>query len=371
MKKKLFIPVANPTVGKEEAKKAYHQIKSGWFSMGKRVEEFEKLVEKFTGAKYAIAVNNGTSALDAVLTALDIKENDEIIIPSLTYISTANVIAYKKAKIVLCDSDPRTFNVDYKSLVEKISKKTKLIIVTDLKGMPVDYDLFIKLSKKYKVPVIADSAESFGAKYKRRIIGTQLPIHTFSFFANKNLTTGEGGMIVTSNKLIAKRLKIIRNQGQNYRYNHIVLGNNYRMTDISAAIGIVQLKKLKNCLKLKEQVAKTYNKNFLNFEEIQTPFIPTYVNQHSWYCYTIKVKKKHRNKLIKYLKKNNIETRLSFPPVHIQPYYKNRIKFKKSELKNSLKTYNEFLDIPIWPNMKISTQKKVIKTILNFFKYRI
>ena len=252
LNKKILIPVANPTVGVEEANSIYKQVKSGWFSMGKKVKEFEKKVEKYIGVKHAIALNNGTSALDAVLTALNIDEKDEVIVPSLTYISTANVVSYKKAKLVLCDSNEDTFNVSYESLVSKITKKTKLIIVTDLKGMPVDYDKYIKLSKKTKIPIIADSAESFGAEYKNKKVGSQLLAHTFSFFANKNITTGEGGMVVTNDDRLEKKLRIILNQGQNKRYNHIMLGNNYRMTDISASMGLIQLKKLNSCLKKKK-----------------------------------------------------------------------------------------------------------------------
>ena len=155
-------------------------------------------------------------------------------------------------------------------------------------------------------------------------IKTQLLAHTFSFFANKNLTTGEGGMIVTNNNLLSKKLKIIRNQGQNRRYNHIVLGNNYRMTDVSASIGLIQLSKLKLSLKKKEKIAKNYNFFFKKNLNIQTPFIPNYVTQHSWYNYSIKVQAKYRNDLIEYLSKQGIETRLSFPPVHIQPYWQEK-----------------------------------------------
>ena len=201
------------------------------------------------------------------LQALNITEKDEVIVPSLTYISTANVVSYKKAKLVLCDSEEDTFNVSYESLISKITKKTKLIIVTDLKGMPVDYDKYIKLSKKMKIPIIADSAESFGAEYKHRKVGSQLLAHTFSFFANKNITTGEGGMVVTNNDKLEK-LRIILNQGQNRRYNHIMLGNNYRMTDISASMGLIQLKNSIHVLKKKMMLQKF----MINILEISNKF---------------------------------------------------------------------------------------------------
>ncbi len=368
MSKNRFIPVANPTVDIEEAKAVYNQVKSGWISMGKKVQEFENKVEKFIGVKNAIAMNNGTSALDALLTALNINEKDEVIIPSLTYISTANVVAYKKAKLVLCDSDPKTFNIDEKSLLKKITNKTKLIIVTDMKGMPVNYDFYKKLSKKLKIPIIADSAESFGAIYKNKMVGTQLLAHTFSFFANKNLTTGEGGMVVTNNNFLSKKLKIIRNQGQNRRYNHILLGNNFRMTDVSASIGLIQLKKLNSCLYKKQKIAQNYNKYFKQVSKIKVPFVPDYVSQHSWYNYSIRVSSKYRNKLMKYLSKLGIETRLSFPPVHIQPYYKKKFSRDRKHLNKSLKTFNEFLDIPIWPEMSLAKQKIVADYIIKFFK---
>ena len=173
--------------------------------------------------------------------ALSIGPGDEVIVPSLTYISTSNVVLYNGAKLVLCDNDPDTFNVTVKN-IEKNNKKTKAFITVDLKGTPVDYAKFKKLGRKYKIYFISDSAESFGAKYKK-IVGTQADIHSFSFFANKNITTGEGGAVTTNNKKIYEKLKVIRNQGQDKRYNHIVLGNNYRMTDICASIGISQLKK--------------------------------------------------------------------------------------------------------------------------------
>ena len=362
--KKIFIPVANPTVGIEEANSVHKQIKSGWFSMGKKVKEFEKKVEKYIGVKHAIAINNGTSALDAVLTALNITEKDEVIVPSLTYISTANVVSYKKAKLVLCDSEEDTFNVSYESLISKITKKTKLIIVTDLKGMPVDYDKYIKLSKKMKIPIIADSAESFGAEYKHRKVGSQLLAHTFSFFANKNITTGEGGMVVTNNDKLEKKLRIILNQGQNRRYNHVMLGNNYRMTDISASMGLIQLKKLNSCLK-KNDVAKIYDKYFRNIKQVQIPFIPSYVTRHSWYNYSIKVPSQKRNNLINFLNKKGIETRLSFPPVHIQPYYKKKFLSETKDLINGHNVFKKFLDIPIWPYLN-KKQLYVIKMIIKF-----
>ena len=362
-----IIPVANPNIGINEAKAAYKVIKSGWVSMGKKVEEFEKKIAKFTNTKYAIAMNNGTSALDALLSAFNIYK-DEVLVPSLTYVSTANVVMYKNAKIRLCDSDNKTFNTNKDFLEKSITNKTKLIIVTDMKGMPVDYDLIKKISSKRRIPIIADSAESLGASYKNKLIGSQLIAHSFSFFANKNITTAEGGMVVTNNKKLYEKLKIIRNQGQIGRYNHVLLGNNFRMTDIMASIGIEQVKKIKKITTEKNKIANFYNKELSKIYQIQIPYIPKYVTQHSWYNYSIKVDEKFRNKLVKYLKKNGIETRLSFPPIHIQPYYVKKFKYKKNLCPNAYKAYLKFIDLPIWFGLKKSSQIKIINVIKSFFR---
>ena len=237
-----------------------------------------------------------------------------------------------------------------------------------MKGLPLNYDEINKIRKIYKIPIIIDSAEAFSAKYKDEFVGKQFLAHTFSFFANKNLTTGEGGMVVTNSNTLAKKIKILRNQGQSSRYKHIMLGNNYRMTDINATIGIEQLKKINKNLIKKNKISKIYNDAFKNHPNIQIPFLPYYVSQHSWYNYGIKVPKNKRNKLIKYLSDNNIETRVSFPPVHIQPYYKKRFGYKYNDYPNSYNAYKKMIDIPIWPGLSTSQAKYVSKKILDFFK---
>ena len=326
MSKQKFLPMANPDIGLTEAKAAFKVIKNGWITMGKIVNKFEKKIENLLNVKHAIFVNNGTSALHCVLLALRIGKGDEVIVPTLSYISSANSILYCGAKPIFCESDPRTFNVTAESIEKKITKKTKAIMSVDLKGQPVDFDEIKAISKKYKIPLISDSAESFGAKYKNKFVGKQAFVHTFSFFANKNITMGEGGLITTQNDKFAKLLRIIRNQGQNYRYNHVELGNNFRPTDYAAAIGIEQIKKINKVINEKSKIAEFYSKNFKDLNNIFPPYVPSYASRPSWYMYTINFKnKKIRNKVMKALKINNIDTRLSFPPIHLQPFYKKKI----------------------------------------------
>ena len=361
--KKKFLPIANPDIGEKEALAVYKVIRKGWISMGKKVDEFENNVKKLIKVKHAIYVNNGTSALHCSLLALNIKSGDEVIVPTLSYISSANAILYCGAKPVFCEVDTKTFNVNYDLIEKKITKKTKAIITVDLKGQPVDFDSLKKLGKKYKIPLISDSAESFGAIYKNKYVGSQLPIHTFSFFANKNITTGEGGLITTESGILAKKLRIIRNQGQDKRYNHIELGNNFRPTDYSAAIGIEQLKKINKVIKEKDKIAKIYSDHFVKQKNIEVPYLPNYVTRPSWYMYCLIFStNKLRNKVMNALNENNIETRLSFPPIHNQPYY--RLRFKNlGKFKQSEDIFDRFLDIPCWMGMGIKNIKRVISII--------
>ena len=360
-----MIPIAKPDIGDEEAKAVHDVVSSGWISMGRKVEEFENKICDYLGVKNAIVMNNGTATLHSILTALSIGPGDEIIIPSLTYISSANVVSYLGAKIVLCDIDKSTFNVTTEDIRKKITKNTKAFMTVDMKGLPVDFDSFKRLSEETGIPFISDSAESFGATYKGNKVGSQALAHSFSFFANKNMTTGEGGVVVTQDNELAKILRIIRNQGQEGRYNHTWLGNNYRMTDILASIGIVQLKKIDKILNEKVKIASYYNDKLSN-KNIKVPYVPEYVDRPSWYMYSITVDRSLRDKLIEHLKNNEIETRLSFPPIHIQPYYKNKFKFLENDYPNSFAAYSTFLDIPIWAGMTDEIKNNVCDTILNF-----
>jgi len=358
MKQNKIIPIAQPLIGEEEASAVYQTIKSGWISMGKKVEEFENMCCEYLNVNHSIAMNNGTSTLSSLLSALNIEKNDEVVIPNLTYISSANVVEYHSARPILADNEPKTFNVSANNIKDKITKKTKLVMSVDLKGQPVDYDSILELCNSKNIPFISDSAESFGAIYKSKKVGSQALAHSFSFFANKNLTTGEGGLVTTNDSELATKLKIIRNQGQQGRYNHTHLGNNFRMTDITATIGIEQLKKIDKIIDKKKKIAETYNLNFIENKYIKIPKVPDYCAQPTWYMYSITVQKHLRNKLIDYLRSHKIDTRLSFPPISVQPYYNNKYVFNDDELINSINNYNTFLDIPVSILMNEDDQKK-------------
>ena len=360
------IPIANPYIGEEEAKAVYEAVKSGWLSMGKRVEEFESQFAEYVGAKHAIAANSGTTALHLALIASGIEEGDEVLVPTITFISTGNVVLYERAMPVLVECDPKTYNISLEDAQKRITGKTKAIIAVDMNGMPVDYDHVLAFAEEAGLNVIADSAESLGAVYKGRKVGSIAPIHIFSFFPNKNITTGEGGMITTDDDEKALLMQQLRNQGQDYRYHHMHLGYNYRMTDVPAAIGIEQLKRIEYILDEKDRIAKRYSEAFREEPGISPPFVPEYVDRHSWYMYAVSLKEGlDRDRAVSELKSRGIDTRLSFPPIHTQPYYQKRFGYKNDSYPTSYEAWKQKIDIPIWVGLSVEDQNYTIENLKN------
>jgi len=363
------IPVASPFIGQEEAEAVYEVVKSGWISMGKRVQEFEERFSKYVNSKYAIAVNNGTSALHLALIAMGIKEEDEVLVPDITFISTANAVLYERAKPVIVECDPKTYNISLEDAEKRVTDKTKAIIPVDMNGMPADYDEILIFADKHGLKVIADSAESLSSVYKGRKTGAIAPIHIFSFFPNKNITTGEGGMITTNDDVLADKIRKLRNQGQDYRYHHVMLGYNYRMNDVLATIGIEQLKKIDNIIIEKEKIAKRYTNEFENDVLIVPPYLPDYVDQHSWYMYAISVDENiDRDLVVSKLKGRGIDTRLSFPPIHLQPYYQEKYGYNDSSYPISFKAWQRLINIPIWVGLSNENQDYVINSLREIIK---
>jgi len=327
---KIKIPVAEPSLGKEELNNVTEAVKSGWISSkGKFIPEFEEKFAQYCGAKYGVAVSNGTIALHLALTALGIGKGDEVIVPTITFIATANAITYTGAKPVFVDSHPEYRCIDPEKIEEKITLKVKAIIPVHLYGHPCDMEPIMKIAKKYNLYVIEDAAEAHGAEYKGRKVGSFGDISCFSFFGNKIITTGEGGMCLTNDKKLAERMRILRNQGMNpqKRYWHDIIGFNYRMTNIQAAIGLAQLKKIEQFIGKKRQIAKWYK------EELKDLAKKGFITLHPempwakcvYWMYSILIEDKFgisRNKLMKRLEEKEIETRPFFYPINTMPPYK-------------------------------------------------
>jgi perosamine synthetase len=262
------------------------------------------------------------------------------------------------------ECDAKTFNISLEDAEKRLTEKTKAIIPVDMNGMPVDYDAVLDFAEKHNLKVIADSAESLGSIYKNQKIGSIAPIHIFSFFPNKNITTGEGGMITTNDLKLAEKIKKMRNHGQDYRYHHVTIGYNYRLVDILAVIGIEQLKKIDFIISEKEKIAKKYYNSLLGHQKINLPHLPNYVGQHSWYMYAISLDEGiDRDDVVTKLSNKGIETRLSFPPIHTQPFYKELYGYNDESYPASSKIFNQLLDIPIWVGLDDEKQNYIINSI--------
>jgi len=326
------IPVAKPDIGKEELKNVIEAVKSGWVSSkGPFVEEFEKEFSKYIGAKYGIATFNGTTALHLALVALGIGKDDKVLIPTLTFIAVANAVTYTGAKPVFIDSHPKYWCLNPDKIEEKIDKQTKAIIAVHLYGHPCDMDEIIRISKKYNLHVIEDCAEAHGAEYNGRKVGSFGIISCFSFYGNKIITTGEGGMCLTNNEEIAEKIRLLRDHGMNptKKYWHDVIGFNYRMTNLQAALGVAQLKKIDFLIEKKRQISSIYQELLKDLPIILAPEMPWAKNVY--WLYSILVEKEKREKVMKYLEKKGIETRPFFYPIHTMPPYKSDLTLKVAE----------------------------------------
>ena len=334
-----MIPVAEPCLGKEELKNVIEAVKSGWISSkGKFIEEFEEKFARYCGRKYGVATSNGTVALHLALKALGIGKGDEVIVPTLTFVATANAVTYCNAKPVFVDSHPEYWCINPDKIEEKITPRTKAIIPVHLYGHPCDMDLIMKIAEDHNLYVIEDAAEAHGAEYKGEKVGSFGDISCFSFYGNKIITTGEGGMCLTNNEELAEKMKILRDHGMNptRKYWHDIIGFNYRMTNMQAAVGIAQLKKLDEFVEKKRTIAKLYKEAL---GELEKKRLIKLHKEMSWakcvywmYCILINKRAKiSRDDLIKQLEEKGIETRPFFYPMHVLPPYKNSEEFPVAE----------------------------------------
>jgi len=359
-----FIPIAEPIIERAEAQAVFDQVLSGWITMGKRVIALEERICAITGAKHAIAMANGTATLHAALACMGVGPGDDVIVPTLSYVSSANAVLYCGANVVFCEADPKTFNVTVEALESAVTDATKAVMPVDLKGQPADFDAILDWAGSRGIAVLADSAESFGASYKGRPVGAQAPAHSFSFFANKNITLGEGGAVTTDDGALAEQLRMFRNQGQSERYKHVMLGHNYRVTDVAAALGLAQMDRLDYVLDRKAEIAAIYSERFAAHPLIAPPFVPDYATRPSWYMYTISLAPTvNRDGVLDRMKAAGVDHRLSFPPIHLQPYYRERFGYKPGDFPISEEIFDRFIDIPGYPAMTAEQIDRVVTVI--------
>jgi perosamine synthetase len=352
LNKKIFLPVNRPIVTEGDARKIYKVVKSGWISSaGPDITLFEKNLSKFVNRKYACAVSSGTAALEIAVKSLGLNKNDEIIMPTFTIISNAIAIIKNLAKPVLIDSDLETWNIAVKKIEERITKKTKAIMLPHIYGFPCDMNKILKICKKYKLYLIEDAAEMLGQNYKKNKCGSFGDISTFSFYANKHITTGEGGMVLTNNKNLYEKIKDLKNLnfGKTNRFNHTDISWNYRLTNIQAALGVNQLKRINQIIKKKRFIGNYYYKSFINNKNILIqPKETSYAKNIYWiYGIVLKINSlKYKTEIQEKLLKKGIETRPFFWPMHKQDIFKKLNLFKNEKYPNAEYLSNNGFYIP-------------------------
>lgn len=321
-----MIPIARPLLGEEEINAVKDVLESGFIAQGRNVEEFEKRFSDYTSVNHAVAVANGTIALDVALKAVGIEQGDEVIVPDFTFISTANSILFQGAKAVFADVDERTFTINPSDVLEKITDRTKAVIGVHLFGHPFDLKAIQEICEAHDLILIEDCAQAHGAEYKGRKVGSFGLISCFSFYATKNITTGEGGMITTNSIEIANTCRLLRNHGESQKYFHTMLGYNYRMTDIEAAMGLAQLKKLDRFNDKRIDNAEYFYKHLI-VEGIMLPHKKAEV-KHVYHQYAVTIEEEggfpmSRDEFMAYLNGKGIGCAIHYPlPIHEQPLYK-------------------------------------------------
>lgn len=361
------IPIAKPITTDEEFKAIEEVLKSGMLSQGKAVSQFEAEFSDHIGVKNSIAVGNGTIALDMALKALDIKEGDEVITTPFTFIATANAVLYQRAKPVFADVDEKTFNINADEVLKKITGKTKAIIGVHLFGHPFDIKAMQEICEDHSLLLIEDCAQAHGAEYNGKKVGG-FGTGCFSFYPTKNITTGEGGIITTNDNNSADLWKLLRNHGQSSKYFHTILGYNYRMTDIQAAIGIVQLGKLDEFNKKRILNAEYLNKN-IKIDGLTIPYKENNV-KHVYHQYVIKTDSDliNREILVKYLTDNGIGCAIHYPlPIHKQPLYRDLgYTDENVNCPVAAKLADEVLSLPVHPSLTGEDLDYMVEVINNF-----
>jgi len=364
---KFHIPSAEPNITEDDAKAAYNAIKEGRLSSGSYVKKFEQEFANYIGTKFAIAVNSATSGLQLSLASLGIYDGEVITTP-FTYAATSNVIVHQNAKPVFVDVDKTTYNIDPDKIEKAITKKTRAIMPIHYGGQCSEMEEISEIASKHNLFVIEDAAPAIGATHKQRRAGTFGIISAFSFFPDKNLTTGEGGMVVTSDPELADKCEELRKNGASSRYHHTSIGWNFKMPDPNAALGLSQLKRIESIIATKNKIAKYYQVSLEKINEIQLPIVKEY-NRHTFMLYSILTKDlKQREEIKNALADKGIESRINFPSVHLQPIYKQMFGFQSGSFPISENLSERILGLPIFFSMKEEQQDQIVNVIREIAK---
>ncbi|WP_058307194.1 UDP-4-amino-4,6-dideoxy-N-acetyl-beta-L-altrosamine transaminase [Gracilibacillus massiliensis] len=385
--RKSYLPYGKQDLDQSDVAAVVQVLQSDYLTTGPMIDTFEKSIAAYVGSRYAIAFSSGTAALHAACFAAGIKENDQVITTPITFAATANAIKYQGGEVVFADIDAKTYNISAEAIEALITDQTKAIISVDFSGQPVDYKKIREIANRYQIPFISDAAHGLGAVYEGEKIGSLADMTMFSFHPVKHITTGEGGVITTNNEQYFQKLKNFRNHGivrdqeklhkknQPWYYEMQSLGFNYRMSDIHAALGVNQAKKIDGYLNKRIAIAQKYTEGFRDFELLTPPFQLEGV-ESSWHLYVIRLHLEkltvRRKEIYQALQKENIGVNVHYIPVYFHPYYQ-ALGYKKGLCPHAEQLYEEMLTLPLFPKMTsqdVSDVIMAVKKVLQYYEVR-
>lgn len=360
----------------DEDKEAVKEVLDGdWITTGPKVQEFENAICSYVNAKYGVAVNSGTSALDIAYAALDLPLGSEVITTPFTFAATSSMLITNRLKPVFADIQKDTYNIDPEKIEEKITNKTKAIAYVDYAGQPCDIKHIKEIAEKHNLLLVEDAAHAIGAEYDGKKVGTFADITEFSFHPVKHITTGEGGLCTTNNEELAQHMRLLRNHGMDkevkerfgpksgWSYDIKILGRNYRITDIQCALGISQLKRLDEFLEKRKAIVQTYNEAFESVDKVTTPVVRDNVT-HAWHLYTILLDKSvDRNQFFTEMRKRNIGVNVHYIPIYNFTYYKNNLKISPKDYPVTEDVFSRIITLPLFSKMSEEDKKDVISTV--------
>ena len=372
-----LIPYGKQSIDEDDIKAVVQVLQSDWLTTGPKVEEFEDAFAHFVGAKYAIAMSSGTAALHGATHAIEIRTQDEVLLPPMTFVATANSVVFQGGTPIFVDVEKDTLLIDTSLIEEKISKKTKALIAVDYAGQPCDYDALKNIADRHGLFLIADACHALGAEYKKSKVGSIADLNVFSFHPVKHITTGEGGMVTTNNETLAKRIRTFRNHGinvdhrermkkQTWYYEVTDLGYNYRLTDLQCALGISQLKKLPRWVNRRREIAHCYNVAFRDIPQLRSLSVSNDV-LHAYHLYVVRLNLNgmhiDRDMVFHSLRESGIGVNVHYIPVHLHPFYINRYGTGPGLCPIAEKAYEQIMSLPIYPTMTNQMVDEVIQTI--------
>jgi dTDP-4-amino-4,6-dideoxygalactose transaminase len=378
-----FLPFSKPSISRDAIDEVVACLESGWITTGPRVAQFAEDLKEYLHAAYVLPVASATAGLHIALMAMDLQPGDEVITTPLTFAATLNVIVLAGAKPVLIDIDPATYNMDLNHLEDALTDKTRVIMPVHFAGLPIDMDHLYQLAEEHDLRVVEDAAHAIGTEYKGKKIGSMGDTQVFSFHPNKNMTTGEGGCISTTDAQLARKMSLLRFHGMDKEawnrfgksgsqdYEIVMPGLKYNMMDIQAALGLHQLKELENFIERRTQLVSRYQEVLADWLELSLPGEPDYTHRHAWHLFSPLINEDiagmNRDEFMLRMKEKNIGTGLHYRAVHLYPYYRDEFNFAAGDFPHAEEVCSRIVSLPLFPMMTDSEQDRVIDVMYSVF----